>query len=590
MSKVTRQKLVKGTKLQAQPVDDLFVAVENELEAPSINKENIPYESSFHLNWIVDSIVWSSATTGKKARDKAFVMPFILAPTQDLFGLQIAEDSEYYTLREITFSHDQGDEAINWFPHQTKAGPVYEAMGCTKGDAGNYNFVLSIYKKTPSIVTSEVTHWETEVVSFIIPGTAFLLSNMGLNPYVIKDINKLFAPDSVYSATLKFEGQAPSPDFATPPLTNNRLVNIEIDLKFTTPLRTRDTGTGDIDPTGMANAPKSFQTVTSDSVIIGSISPSDPIQSDPIQLNLEALDEKLTRKLSGGFNDTYSKPQYKEQTSVAAYECFNVQLFNNIYNYEDEGYDLYQAPYTWTTVADPGILPDIEIATQNFEYLADRRILPINEPFEIHGIYLCWQQRQVTGPDSTLAEHQLAQQALAQDIGASMNVEVVLHSGWNSDWYGTQPIAYSTSVDWLNDNVVDQAVDPFIQGVTDTGGGASGLGDPTTRIIQVPLNFDSTGAQNSEGVGFIQTGIPVFVGRGVGYNSNQRTSVCSNTSATIPNIPYTRGVEKCLEFKVTFTGLPYTNLESNHYFENGPTAPGMTFIVVGKKSLVKSSK
>lgn len=592
MSKITRQKLVKGTKLQAQPVDDLFVAVQTEIDGSTINKDNIPYESSFHLSWMLDSLNWGDGTGGKMDGNKAFNMPFILAPTQDLFNVQITETSEYYTLREIIFSHDQGDEAQNWFPHQTAAGPRLEALGSSRGDAGNYNFVLTIFKKTPSLVASNITHWESEVVSFVIPGTAFLLSNMGLNPYVIKDINKLFSPDSIYVATLKFEGQAPTAD--TVGLRNNRIANIEIDLRFTTPLRTRDTGTGTTDPTGMANAPKSFQTVTNDSISLGSISPTDPIDETPLQDNIEVLDSKLTRKLSGGFNDTYSKPQFKEQTSIAAYEAFNVQLFNNIWNYDILGMDLYQMPYTNTTVNDPGIEPSAP-STHTFDSLADRRMIPINEPFEIHGIYLCWQQRgdsftAGSVPDTTLVNHQERLQFVNQDAGSSMDVEVVLHSGWNSEWYGTQSIAYSTSTDWLNDGVVDKATDPFLQAVDFSPGTLANLGEPNMRIVQIPLNFDSTGVQNSQGIGFISTGIPIFVGRGVGYNSDQRTSVCSNTAAAVPSPPVTRGVEKFLEFKVSFNGLPYTNLETEQYFLNGPTAPGMTFIVIGKKSLVKSSK
>ncbi len=52
MSKITRKKLVKGTKIQAQTIGAFDTAVASGLNNQGIDATNLDkYESSFRLNW-----------------------------------------------------------------------------------------------------------------------------------------------------------------------------------------------------------------------------------------------------------------------------------------------------------------------------------------------------------------------------------------------------------------------------------------------------------------------------------------------------------------------------------------------------------
>ena len=166
MSKITRKKLVKGTKLQAQPVDDLYTAVGNEISNATINDDNVEHlEGTFRLNWWLSNINWANATATvnpEKANEQAYNFPFILPPTQDIFNTTIDENSKYYTMKDLTLSIDQGDEPIDWLaPHNDSSSPSgYSWSAGTKSEAGKFEIDIYFWNKTPSSVASNTTHWE----------------------------------------------------------------------------------------------------------------------------------------------------------------------------------------------------------------------------------------------------------------------------------------------------------------------------------------------------------------------------------------------------------------------------------------------
>ena len=580
MSKITRKKLTKGTKLQAQPINDFYQSVARAIGDGTLNKDNMAYETPFELEWSIDSINWTDDTA---TQQQAWTFPFILAATQDIFSTQLTEESIAYTLRQLVVSMDQGDEPIVWFPKQTRIAPGVgvELLGTSEGDAGNFDFKINIYKKTPTNVENNITTWETEMVSYDIPGAAFALANQGTNPYVIKGINQKFTSDSAYCMSVQFIGQTPSADGAGS--RNLSIKNLQISLKFTTPIRQRDSqGSSDEDPTGMSNNPTLYGTGQDsfDPINLGTINPGDTIQEDPLQTNIEELDKKLQRKLSGGFSSTWSKPAFYEQLDAQAYHAFTVPLFNNNIVYDDEGIDMTKVPYTEATITmDLPIVPDGFPGAVPLQYVYDRRVIPITEPFEIHHIFLCYEGRGATGPGRSIDSHKFGKLAALGSVG-TMQLEVFLGSGWNSDWYGTESIAYWDEANWNSTNVVDEAVDPLTQSIFQN------VGQTRTRIIQIPLNYEGP-ATNSFGQGYFRNGIPTFVGRGVGFNSNSRTDHVV-TRGNPPTAPNTKGQEKFIHIVMGWYGLPYTNEISNHKAEDLLAPGGAHLIFIGKKSLVKS--
>lgn len=581
MSKITRKKLTKGTKLQAQPINDFYQAVERAIGDRTLNKENLVYQTPFELEWSIDSINW---TDDVLTQQQAWTFPFILAATQDIFSTQLTEESIAYTLRQLVVSMDQGDEPIVWFPKQSRLLPAggVELLGTSEGDAGNFDFKINIYKKTPTKVEPNITTWETEMVSYDIPGAAFAVANQGTNPYVIKNINQKFTSDSAYCMSVQFIGQTPSADQAG--LRNLCIKNLQISLKFTTPIRQRDSQGGtDLDPTGMANNPTLYGTGgdSVDPINLGTINPGDTIQENPLQTNIEELDKKLQRKMSGGFSSTWSKPAFYEQLDAQAYHAFTVPLFNNNIVYDgDDGLCLPKMPYTEANITmNMPIVPDGFPGAIPLQYVYDRRVIPITEPFEIHHIFLCYEGRDATGPGRSTDSHKFGKVGALGNVG-TLQLEVFLGSGWNSDWYGTESIAYWDETDWNSTNVVDEAVDPLTQTFFQN------VGQTRTRIIQIPLNNEGIGT-NSFGEGYFRNGIPTFVGRGVGFNSNSRTRHVV-TIGNAPTTPNTKGQEKFIHVVMGWYGLPYTNELTKHDAEDLLANGGAHLIFIGKKSLVKS--
>lgn len=586
MSDITRKKLTKGTKLQAQPVDDFFTSVASAIQNRELDKDNLPYESGFELNYSIDSIGWTADT---ETQQQAWTFPFILPEPQDTFSrtFQLSSTSTPYTLRRIVFSLDQGDEPIVWFPYQKHthvASGQDHTMGTVKGGMSGVSFELNIFKKTPSIVANQIKTWETELVSFTIPGTAFNFNNMGQNPYVLENINKLFSSDSAYCMSLQFFGDQPAADAD---LNRNAMIkNLQISLEFSTALRVRDQQGGtDDNPTGMANNPVLYGdgSDSPDTISLGPITPGDTIQADPLQTNIEELDKKVQRKMSGGYSSKWSKPQFQEQLDIQAYDAFVVPLFNNNYNYKTEGMDLLTMPYTR---ANPTLTPDQKPtppgADVSLDRVYDRRVIPITEPFEIHHVFLCYEGRDTSGPSPTISSHATPGGIPLVNTG-TLELELFMGSGWGSDWYGTESLAYWQEANWNDTNIVDAGVDPLVQTI------AQQEGETRTRIIQIPLNYEAA-ATNSEGFGYYNNGIPAFVGRGVGYNSNDRTQHV-RTRGIAPTIAHTKGQEKFLHILMGWYGLPYNTAvdgPGEFYGRDLLANGGAHLLIIGKKSLVRS--
>ena len=579
MSKITRKKLVKGTKLQAQPVDDLYTAAGNEISNATINDDNVEHlEGTFRLNWWLSNINWANGTVSvnpEEANEQAYNFPFILPPTQDIFNTTIDENSKYYTMKDLTLSIDQGDEPIDWLvPHTDTSSPTgYSWSAGTKSEAGKFEIDIYFWNKTPSSVASNTTHWENNFASFNIPGTAFIANNMALNPFVIKDINKILAPDQAYCMSVVFRGETVNPLEGV--VVAHIIRNLQISVRLSTPLRkfVEDSAIA-ANPTEVQNAPVLYKEKTGDAIGLSSINPGNTIQEDPLQTNIEDIDKRFHNKLQGGHNTLWSKPLAEQQTELMAYDVFTVQMFNNNNNYKLGGYDIDHVPYNNTTPGGgggpgpgPGRTPDSA---------ADRRVVPIFNPYEIHAIYLAWQ----TEVSQTYTSHTDPLNT-TPTLAGQLSLDVVLHSGWRSDRYATQVICSMADMEALN--IVDASTDPLLQNFESGPWTTTSLGNPTMFIQQLTLNYEAGG--NTEGTGYFNTGIPVYVGRGIGSNSDQRSFIANSNPATAPALPTTLGLEKLLEFRIVMTDL---TLDANNRTDF-VSPPGFTFIVVCKKNLVYSA-
>ena len=138
-------------------------------------------------------------------------------------------------------------------------------------------------------------------------------------------------------------------------------------------------------------------------------------------------------------------------------------------------------------------------------------------------------------------------------------------------------------------DLIDKAVDPFTQRVTHAAA-TPYLGEPSIFTLPIPLNYRVAAAPNQQGVGYNTTGIPIYVGRGLGDDSDDRVNMALSTgSVVVANTGFNKGVEKLLEFKITVDGVSYeVDANNRALWADGPNAPGFTFVVVCKKMLTKS--
>lgn len=604
MAKITRKKLAKGTKLQAQPIDNFESGVNQALNEQGVDAENLSiYESSYRLNWWIPQLRYGNAPVPSSiepppdpiqvqqwwSKTQVFNFPFVLPATQDIWTTGINEQSKYHTLKDITMTIDQGDEPINWIVAPDATAPTgYNTFAPTMYESNTrdfeYFFRLTLWAKTPNVVNNNITIWEDEIGSWEIPYTAFINESMGFNPYVIPDLNIKLSPDKSYCFSLYFEGTPRELELI---IDNEEVLaywdqyfkNIQFSFRFLTPLRQFDeeTGTFKEDPVNVQNYPFTYKDGVDGTTTINTLSPNAVISAAPFQQNIETIDHAFQHKLQGGHNTLWSKPFAAQQTDLAAYDVITLQLFNNYSSQRFYGYDVNELPYY---VKVPATFPEEPYITQ----VADRRAVAIYEPFTIHSIYLGFQKQPgIYGSPSFFAHDQIAANS---NFSGVFDFELVMHSGWRSDRYATQQIAtLQIDGDDITPYLVDKAIDPILQRKSQST--AAGVGDPTILLYQVPIN----GSQPLRNIGFYDQGLPYYIGRGIGYNSDDRTFVTD--SAFTLAAPKTLGQEKLLEARLRLNGFvaqEYSRLSESGfiYTGSGLFAPGITIYLVVKKSLVKS--
>jgi len=636
MSKITRKKLVKGTKLQAQPISAFETAVSSGLNNQGVNADNLDkYESSFRLNWWLPQLQYGNepdlinndppdtAYYAKVWWDKEQVynFPFILPATQDIWTTGINEQSKYYTLRDITFTHDQGDEPISYLAYPAVSGSWSGTEYVKSNDTTyapyfyeantkdfEFSFRLTLWAKTPNKVNTDITIWEDELGSWEIPYTAFINPNMGFNPFVIENLNIQLSPDKSYCFTLEFFGVPQSliiflqgETTAISRYWEQYLKNLQFSFRFTTPLRSFDAEVGGTKaaPLSVQNFPYNYNNTQTDNITLNPITAGTLIEANPFQENIERIDHRFQNKLQGGHNTLWSKPFASQQTSLAAYDIITIQLLNNTANMRWGGFDVSQFPYRTYS----GVGPE---SRQNLTSFGDRKAISIYHPFTIHSAYIGLQTRIDTAGlihGSPSRKYHLNSNT-NEFFDGVLDVELVMHSGWRADRTATQQIARLTidGEEMGFSNYIDKAIDPVIQSNLRTNASNYQVGLPSIWLFQMNLN----GSQPLRDIGFYDQGLPYYIGRGIGYNSDERTYV-TDSGGTI-NEPKTKGQEKLLEARVKVSNisippvptiptpipppeppiLPPEQPPETTRIWGGLCIPGVTLYLVVKKSLVKS--
>jgi hypothetical protein len=659
VSKIERKKLAKGTKITAQQVNDFIVDIVDDVNTPTIDNNNLPYKSNFDLTFNT-RILKNNKTLGKgwtvygsynsttgvatphagdmgSPRKLATLVDngypeqyvyqhfhFILPNGQDVFNINgLTKNSYVYSLDRVTVGVDTLDNPAATHPSINTAAPnpvgTYHSLSGT--DA--MDITVSLYRKTV-FKNSATLFWEEKVGEWNIPGTAFLNAGLDTNPLAFDDLKIKIFPDSVYLLAITSNNTEDTLQIEYTTTEPQTLIinNLQINLGFSCRLLNFDTVTISTDVPSIQNAPYSDQLspyLLSNTATNTVINPGDQITETRVQGNLNNIDIPIVRKLEGGYETDSSAPHHRQIQTSACYETKQIPIMNNnnmLYGWSKQRIDnadswklfsnspglkgraLYLYPYTsiipqkidWITYQ----------ADETVYQIADRKYLPIHEPFSIHHMmFTYW----VGNPAVLNGDRPVS-------AGTYFELQVFLHTLDRSDSVIRQQIGYAK---WRpNDGVdiftgqnllVDKAL--WLEQQNSPVTKWSSTLNPCGFTIQIPINYGTTTPK--QGVGYTKTGKPFFYGQGYypysAYGS--RTSYFRGINDDTL-VQYTNGHEQFIEviFKISNaqglgSGHPFTTQgvppagEPNYvvtWEETGTILqqPGAMFYLLGKKSLIDS--
>lgn len=566
MSNIERKKLAKGTKLAAQPISDFITDIEDNINSPSIDIENLPYRSNFDLTfntrilknnkdtgWTVfgDMDVTTGVITkhaGDMGSPRKLLVPvddgypeqyvwqhfhFILPNCQDVFDIDGMTNQSYvYSLNRVVIGVDTLDNPAG--THPTITDPTYTPVGTYHSLAGtdSMNITVSLYRKT-NFTNSGTEFWEEKIGEWIVPGTAFLNSGLDTNPLSFEDLKIKIFPDSVYMLAITSNNteETLQIDFGTGEPQTLLINNLQINLGFSCQLLDFDTvqvsEVGAI-PT-IQNAPASDQLspwILQGTVVVNPPSPLDQITETNLQGNLAAIDKPIVRKLLGGYETDASAPHHRQVQTSACYEVKQIPIMNNnqmLYTYKKKKENVLDPWQLFATkpgfsLSCSGLFPYSTINPYSIDWnnyqpqelgfgMGDRKFLPIHEPFTIHHMMFTYWLGDPTILDGDRPELSTTR----------FRLQVFLHTLDRSDSIIRQQIGYANWQPTIGTDIVTgQSL------LVDKANWLEQQNSPTYKnnpniqpcgfTIQIPLNYGTT--TNKQGVGYTRTGKPFFYGQG----------------------------------------------------------------------------
>lgn len=385
MSKITRKKLAKGVKVQAQPLNNFFEDIKDEVNNPSIDRENLPYRSNFDLTFntriLKNTKIEETLEPGyipysyvNNLGDPFIALPgdggspanfaidypsgaeintdqennlyqhfhFILPNTQEVFVEDgLTSNSYTYTLNSLTLSLEQLDNPTGLYFDPNSLADRGTDLSLAATDA--YSIKVSLHRKTPYTKSQEI-FWQEEVGSWSFPSSLFLNGSLAQNPFTFDNLKLKVFPDSVYLLSITSNNTYTTLDLGTPnkPWITT-LNNLQLSLNFNCELLNTDLPIsqdgsyvnlvqnipwfdGYVDASIL---PPSQAWELPDIATSTAINPSDTITEANFQGNIAQADKTLVRKLTSGFDADAGYQNKRQILSNQAYEVKTIQLFNN---------------------------------------------------------------------------------------------------------------------------------------------------------------------------------------------------------------------------------------------------------------------
>lgn len=612
MTKINRKKLVKGVKVQAQPVENLFSRIDEEVNGFTLDEENLQYKGNFDLTFNTRVLkncteengylpysyrkIWSDPdlplagdsgspssyaidyTTGTETnfeQENNLYQHFIFAlpNTQEVFNFDgLTKDSYTYILNSITLSVEQLDNpaAPYLFP-ANNSGAELSLAG-----TDSYGIKVSLHKKLPWKQGDEI-YWQEEVGTWEFPSSLFLNGSLSQNPFSFDNLKIKIFPDSIYLLSITTNNTSQTIELTGTDTWVIALNNLQINLNFSAPLldydQVNEAGEGQ---GSVQNAPSIEISDLAGTTTFIPIAADDVITEANFQGNLVLADKSVLRKLSGGFETDCAYQNRPAIKTSNVYEAKTIQMMNNnqlLYGwrkfYNGANYDVR----AWRQGFDGSAMnlfpyseyPPTPVFWSDYQpqrYLnriSDRKFFPIHEPFVIHhALFSYW-----VGHQDWVNRHLPTD---AQDI---FEVQIFMHTLNRSESALRHRIAYAKWQPIDCDDlitgeslVVDRSVYLQQQNSNLQRPQISSVGSASGFTVQIPINYAANPALTyARGTGYTTQGPPIFLGRATYPQStisqdgnDHRTSIWKDVSNnTVVN--YTKGQEQYLEVIFTI----YTN-------------------------------
>ena len=611
MTKITRPKLTRGTKLKTEQVHGVLNSAATQINGATVTLDQTPeaamgvFRLNFHIP-VIDSrfLAVDQSSTGHVEEIQPYTIPFTLPPTQDYFDVagsagdppRFAMDNPVprIILDEFSFSFDQGSAAASRTDYHfaTSAKPAGVNEGALDFEESNaYSLELSLSEKSQMYFNSDGTvpmdtraelRWpQKNIFTLPVDGAAFVAKVNKLNPLVVPDINHVMRPYTTYVIGIsapnltkvgKTSDFAQSP-FSTTPDRSHALYSVQISLKFRADLDRRDIYNAVSNP--IRNYPtkdsSTTNTIRSRTVTGSAITTITPaadaiITADGttgINTNVQLIDQAFKDKFSGGFNDRGETAATQELYADTCYEVLTIPLFNNAQN------QVYDRKSASGNGAYASITPSGGGSAHNS--IIDRRVIPIREPMVVHHVILARSFMSPATLNTSGAGPYPEKDANATLKNTNMKFElgVGVGSGLQADHAGYLNIAYVDSSEM------------FIDAVQPNSRIASTLANYSNDLMFIPLMQLAGGAT---GKGYFPNGRPIYIGKGWDATSARTTAI--NTSGALAT-PATGGREQFLEVRMRIynnAGAAISDpTKTDLYVGYG----GYWLYIIGKKYLTK---
>jgi hypothetical protein len=568
MAKVTRTKLARGTKINADHVHTPLSSIASQINASNIDAMQMQQrQGTFRINLNFASI----GAEGPFYDQNPWSVPFCLPPLQEYWNVTSVGGLKQWNtdtgtpqvfLDEITLGFDQKDAGAAIVSEGDFVAPGRLNAEANKSDYSTiqaYDFTVSLVEKSQKYFGGTDELYRADRTIFSIPLEEVLFSGLERreNPLLIGDINQAINPYKTYAFVI----HAPNL-YKTTGMQNVNyyaFISMTISMKFRTDLVNReeyDTTSGKTPqnfPTKDSNQAKRSRTLIGQAITITPPVAGDTITADDakgVNTNYELIDRVFREKMRGGYNTFGEVAGRQELDQDASYEVIAVPLMGNQVcgGIIDQLAGL--APYCDHTAAAAA------------QVIADRRFIPIVRPLVIHHVILAWNWQKFksyllpTGIVATNAPSRAPGAPYASTFKCEIGVGAL--SGLRGDLRTYQSIAShtmtgpygadgepnaswsATEIDRIR--VGEASADVRVNTVTGLN-----IGHWDWGMHYIPIR----GAANPAGggSGYYSTDKPFFVGKGWSPVSG-RTNVVNSAGSVAP---ITLGQEQVIEVRMRIT-------------------------------------